>query len=480
MGTTKNTNWGRNDHPTKFDLLSTSVIFWISPLVLGLFQGTNLYYKGNLYQAIQEIRSGSWLSFIFLFLDFNPQVLWVCLGWIGFQAFLAFLPDLLGKCLPRYVGGSQIGMRTPGGATLKYNINGLQAWILTHLIFFLVCFYYGSLDPTWIARNWIPLLTWANVSGYGLSILAYLKAKVYPSYPSDNKETGHFFYDFVMGIEHNPRIFGFDLKLFFNGRPGILAWTLINLSFACLQHQRYGLTDSMILVNLMQALYVLDFFWNEKWYLSTLDIAHDHFGWMLAWGDCAWLPFMYTLQASYLASVPISLGMIRFGAILCLGLGGHVLCRWVNYQKDYFRSSLSHSVISPNDDTGPKRSHSVISPNDDTGSFRSRIIIWGKRPLTVTCTYWTKEGTRHGTQLLCSGFWGYARHLNYTGDLLLSLSYCLACGSRDVLPYFYFLYMTVLLITRCLRDEQRCERKYGESWKLYCARVPYRLIPWIF
>lgn len=41
---------------------------------------------------------------------------------------------------------------------------------------------------------------------------------------------------------------------------------------------------------------MLDFFWNETWYLKTIDICHDHFGWYLGWGDCVWLPFLYTLQ----------------------------------------------------------------------------------------------------------------------------------------------------------------------------------------
>lgn len=45
-----------------------------------------------------------------------------------------------------------------------------------------------------------------------------------------------------------------------------------------------------------QAIYVLDFFWNEAWYLKTIDICHDHFGWYLGWGDCVWLPYLYTLQ----------------------------------------------------------------------------------------------------------------------------------------------------------------------------------------
>lgn len=69
-----------------------------------------------------------------------------------------------------------------------------------------------------------------------------------------SKFTGNFFYDYMMGIEFNPRIGKwFDFKLFFNGRPGIVAWTLINLSYAAKQQELYGqVTNSMILVNVLQ------------------------------------------------------------------------------------------------------------------------------------------------------------------------------------------------------------------------------------
>lgn len=58
----------------------------------------------------------------------------------------------------------------------------------------------------------------------------------------------------MMGIEFNPRIGQwFDFKLFFNGRPGIVAWTLINLSYMAKQQELYGhVTNSMMLVNVLQ------------------------------------------------------------------------------------------------------------------------------------------------------------------------------------------------------------------------------------
>lgn len=45
---------------------------------------------------------------------------------------------------------------------------------------------------------------------------------------TDMVSTGSAAYDFYMGIELNPR-FGetFDFKLFTNGRPGMLSWTLM-------------------------------------------------------------------------------------------------------------------------------------------------------------------------------------------------------------------------------------------------------------
>lgn len=69
-----------------------------------------------------------------------------------------------------------------------------------------------------------------------------------------SKFTGNFFYNYMMGVEFNPRIGKwFDFKLFFNGRPGIVAWTLINLSFAAKQRELYGhVTNSMVLVNVLQ------------------------------------------------------------------------------------------------------------------------------------------------------------------------------------------------------------------------------------
>ena len=75
---------------------------------------------------------------------------------------------------------------------------------------------------------------------------------------------------------------------------------------------------------------------------------------------------------------------------------------------------------------------------------------------------------------------GLSRHFNYVGDLLLSLAMCLSCGWTHILPYFYIIYMTILLVQRIGRDDERCRGKYGKYWDQYCNVVRYKLIPFVF
>ena len=78
------------------------------------------------------------------------------------------------------------------------------------------------------------------------------------------------------------------------------------------------------------------------------------------------------------------------------------------------------------------------------------------------------------------GLWGIARHINYTADWLMGLSWCLCCGYEHLVPYFYAIYFGVLLVHRDLRDGEACEKKYGKDWDRYCAVVRYRLIPFVY
>lgn len=443
--------WGRAWDFSWFTFLSTLLIVTTTPFMVIYFYIACAHYQGSLLAPTIDAMQGN-VSLWQLLPSFNMSALKVYTAWFSLQIVLAvFIPDMMHQWLPGYRGGVQSGSVTPAGKQLKYNINGLQAWVISHALFFLGAYAFGWFSPTVIADYWGPLLIITNIVGYVVAVFVYIKAHYFPTYPEDRKFSGSRLYDFAMGIEFNPRIGPLDFKLFFNGRPGIIAWTLINISFAVKQYYTYGyVTNSMLLVNFLQAIYVLDFFWHETWYLKTIDICHDHFGWMLAWGDSVWLPYMYTLQGFYLLNNPVELSTGHALFVLALGLGGYYIFRSANNQKDHFRQS------------------------------KGETKIWGKKPEIIACEYTSADGKKHQSQLLVSGWWGIGRHMNYTGDLMGSLAYCLACGFHHLLPYFYIIYMTILLVHRCYRDEHRCRNKYGEAWREYCRRVPYRIIPGIF
>nr|XP_061819553.1 7-dehydrocholesterol reductase-like [Nerophis lumbriciformis] len=447
--------WGRAWEVDWFSLVSVVVLLLLAPVLVFFLVMVCDQYQCSISQPVLEVYQGR--TTLLSIWARVPSPTWMAAkiytAWVLFQVLLYMcIPDVLHKVLPGYVGGVQEGARTPAGLINKYQINGLQCWLLTHFLWLLNTHYLHFFSATIIFDHWMPLMWCANMLGYTVSTFAFFKAYLFPTNPHDCKFTGNMLYNYMMGIEFNPRVGQwFDLKLFFNGRPGIVAWTLINLSYMAKQQEVYGhVTNSMVLVNLLQGIYVLDFFWNEAWYLKTIDICHDHFGWYLGWGDCVWLPYLYTLQGLYLVYHPVQLSQTHFLLVLLLGLVGYYIFRATNHQKDLFRRT------------------------------QGACTIWGGQPTFIQCSYRSADGAVHQSKLLTSGFWGVARHFNYTGDLMGSLAYCAACGFQHLLPYFYLVYMSVLLVHRCVRDEHRCSSKYGPDWRRYTRTVPYRLLPGIF
>jgi len=71
-----------------------------------------------------------------------------------------------------------------------------------------------------------------------------------------------------MGRELNPHLGALDLKVFADLRPGLIGWTVLNISMACEQAVRRGgsilsVTDSMLLVLAFEGWYVFDALYNE-------------------------------------------------------------------------------------------------------------------------------------------------------------------------------------------------------------------------
>jgi steroid 5-alpha reductase family enzyme len=186
---------------------------------------------------------------------------------------------------------------------------------------------------------------------------------------------------------------------------------------------------------------VADYFLHEEAILSTLDIKHENFGWMLCWGDLVWVPFTYSIQAVYLVGHAHDLPPWGTLGILALNLAGYYLFRASNIQKHRFGRD-------------------------------PEARIWGRKPAFIL--------TARGTRLLTSGWWGVARHTNYLGDLMMGLAWCLPCLFENLIPYFYIIYFTALLVHRERRDDALCHARYGKDWETYRRKVRWRILPGVY
>lgn len=331
-----------------------------------------------------------------------------------------------------------LGAELDDGTRLPYKLNGWSSWWAT-LLGAALLVHTGVVPATLLYDHFGPLLTVVNLFAFAFGLYLYFHGKWFPA---GERLSGRFFYDYFMGTSLNPRIGRFDWKLFCEARPGLILWILLDLSIAAEQLAVHGaLTTPMILVCAFQFFYILDYYYHEEAILSTWDIRHERFGWMLAWGDLLWLPFTYTLQALYLLHHPFELSLGQTLALVTLNLLGYTIFRGANLQKHRFRQD-------------PDRP------------------IGGKKPDVIR--------TARGSLLLTSGWWGMARHINYFGDLIMALTWCLCCGFSHLLPYFYVLYFSALLIHRERRDNAFCHHKYGADWEEYQRRVPWRIVPHVY
>lgn len=354
----------------------------------------------------------------------------IYLGWFTLQAILAILP----------LGPVAEGQPLKNGDRLKYRLNGFVALVLSVLAFGASAYF--GLPVTVLHKKFFKIMTTAVVFSFVLSIYLYIKSRyVSKSRLASPGNTGNIVYDFFLGHELNPRIGPLDLKFFCELRPGLIGWVMLNLSFLLEAYQEtQTFPPALTMVVVFQIIYVADALWFEDAILTTMDIVHDGFGFMLAFGDLAWVPFLYCLQSRYLLESKFNLPWYCLAPIAVLKVIGFYIFRGSNSQKNEFR----------------------------------------KDPFNPNLAYLETIPTPSGKKLLVSGWWGLVRKPNYLGDLLMALSWSLPCGFSSLLPYFYPVYFFVLLVHRQLRDEAECKRKYGASWDRYCERVKYRIIPYVY
>jgi len=243
--------------------------------------------------------------------------------------------------------------------------------------------------------------------------------------------------DLWFGIELNPTWLGVDLKLFAY-QPSLIGLGLLNASFAYVQYETYGQVS--LQMSMFQAfwwMYLASHYYFEECTLSMWDIIAEKFGFMLVWGDLVLVPFFYSIIGWFLVDKMSPIPLPTVIGICLLYLFGLWLFRGSNIQKHRFKKN----------------------PN---------AKIWGQPAQSL-------QG-----KLLISGWWGIGRKLNYTGEICVYLAISLTTGFNSIIPYLLPLWLSLLLIHRSWRDEQRCSAKYGDLWESYCAKARFRMVPFLY
>ncbi len=169
----------------------------------------------------------------------------------------------------------------------------------------------------------------------------------------------------------------------------------------------------------------------------------ERVGFKLGWGCLVFYPFFYPIGLWGLAEEanPHTSGalLVLYGAIF---FAGWMLSRGANLQKFHFKRDPTAKAF---------------------GILEPRAISGG------------------GRHVLSGGFWGWSRHINYLGEILMASGLALSLGYPFALtPWLYPLYYVALLFPRQADDDRRCAARYGELWDEYCRRVPWRIIPYLY
>ena len=344
-------------------------------------------------------------------------------------------------------GDKILGPVTPEGNRPEYKDNGIESWFLTFLLTYFVSFYIDYSEYFDYIGDFQKTL---NVYGMLLISIFFIRSKITSVKKlNEPKFNDNSLQDFYKGVELHPTFTSYNLplKLLINSRFGMSVWGVICLmSLLSNTHQL-----NILVSNILQLIYITKFFIWEKGYVYSMDITQDRTGYYLLWGCICYLPTVYTLPTVYHHYHNDQNSYIFYLSSLSLGL----LSIYLNWRVDEQRSEYRN-----------------IIENKTEGYQKLKYI---------TSTYKTSDERFRISYLVYSGFLGLAFHMNYLFEILSTFFWTVpGVFPNNIYAYIYLVFLTVLLIHRVERDDQKCSLKYGNKWKEYRQKVPYNIIPYIY
>ncbi|XP_033184519.1 lamin B receptor isoform X1 [Bombus vancouverensis nearcticus] len=326
---------------------------------------------------------------------------------------------------------------------LQYRLNGFLCSLLS-VIIFAACIYKELEVTDLVIQNSVQFSISGWILGTILSLLLFVKGGKAPvANLNIHGSTNSMIYNFWQGREINPRIGPVDIKINLF-RTSMITIILINLSIVIktieetetysLEHLNIG----VMLGTLLQIIYAMDALFFESAILTTFEIMYEGTGYMLCTGYMMY-PFLLAFTTKYMLYHKTQFTYLFVFPILAFIIG-YLLYRISNLQKNEFR----------------------------------------RNPLSPSLMHLETIPTTRGKKLIVSGLWGHVRHPNYLGDIIMWWSISCISLAHNILPYYYAIICTGLLIYRARRDNERCKMRYGLAWEQYTSRVKYMILYRIF
>jgi len=362
-----------------------------------------------------------------------------------------FVFEMACYCLLPGVTGYGKPLPHAGGKQLKYYCSGVASFYTTIVV--VAALHFSGVFPLYtILDEFGPIMSVGILSGFIVSIIAYFSAL---ARGAQHRMTGHFLYDFFMGAELNPRMFGIlDFKMFFEVRIPWYILLLLSCATAARQYDQLGYVSGEVCFLIMaHALYANACSKGEELIITTWDMYFEKWGFMLIFWNLAGVPLTYCHCTLYLANHhPDTYHWNKYalGALFVVYLFVYWVWDTTNSQKNRFRA----------EETGKQ----VIRK-----SFPQLPWQAVKNPRVIR--------TKDGHTILADGWYGKARKIHYTCDLFFALCWGLITGFNSPFPWFYPVFFACMITHRAIRDIQKCRAKYGEAWTEYEKLVPYLFIP---
>ncbi|XP_063241180.1 delta(14)-sterol reductase LBR-like isoform X2 [Bacillus rossius redtenbacheri] len=361
----------------------------------------------------------------------DPVAAAAVLGFVGVQAALCVLPV-----------GYQVDLIPNTWGSPKYRCNaGLLSAAISVAGVCAVKYLGYSLSA--VSTRYFQLLVASLLFSVVLSVALYVRgghAKLHSANPYVRHRG--FIYTFWAGWEVYPQFWNLHVKALLSkiSLVGSLVLSLV-LLLEEVDWARGQCPTTLLVCTAMLWLCLLDGLWFEEAALTSFSMLYEGCGYMAATLGCL-RPFLATLPLRYHLLHRQELSYYALALLSVVFLAGFLLYRLSNSQKDKFRRN----------------------PLDPAIAHLETI----------------QTSVPRARKLLVSSYWGFVRHPNYLGDLVMHFAMAGTCGLTLALPYAVPLCLLAVLLHRASRDGARCAHRYGSDWNRYCSVVKYKVIPYVY